>query len=35
MVWDNLQSTSPIKALPIIDDIGQILGVLMKRKDLV
>ena len=22
MVWDNLQSTSPVKALPIIDDIG-------------
>jgi len=32
MVWDNLQSTSPIKALPIIDDIGQILGVLMNKK---
>ena len=32
MVWDNLQSTSPIKALPIIDDIGQILGVLMQKK---
>jgi len=32
MVWDNLQSTSPIKALPIIDDIGQILGVMMNKK---
>ena len=32
MVWDNLQSTSPIKALPIVDDIGQILGVLMRKK---
>ena len=32
MVWDNLQSLSPIKALPIIDDIGQILGVLMQKK---
>ena len=32
MVWDNLQSTSPVKALPIIDDIGQILGVLMNKK---
>ena len=32
MVWDNLKSTSPIKALPIVDDIGQILGVLMRKK---
>ena len=32
MVWDNLQSLSPIKALPIIDDIGQILGVMMNKK---
>jgi len=32
MVWDNLQSTSPVKALPIIDDIGQILGVFMQKK---
>ena len=32
MIFDNLQSTSPIKALPIIDDIGQILGVLMNKK---
>ena len=32
MVWENLQSTSPIKALPIVDDIGQILGVLMRKK---
>ena len=32
MVWDNLQSTSPVKALPIVDDIGQILGVFMQKK---
>ena len=32
MIWDNLKSTSPIKALPIVDDIGQILGVLMRKK---
>ena len=32
MVWDNLKSTSPIKALPIVDDIGQILGVFMQKK---
>ena len=32
MVWDNLKSTSPVKALPIIDDIGQILGVFMQKK---
>ena len=32
MVWDNLQSTSIVKALPIIDDIGQILGVFMQKK---
>ena len=32
MVWDNLQSTTPIKALPIVDDIGAILGVFMKNK---
>ena len=32
MVWDNLQSTSPVKALPIIDDIGQILGVFMQKR---
>ena len=32
MIWDNLKSTSPVKALPIIDDIGQILGVLMNKK---
>ena len=32
MVWDNLQSTSPVKALPIIDDIGTILGIYMKKK---
>ena len=32
MVWDNLQSTSIVKALPIVDDIGAILGVFMKNK---
>jgi len=32
MVWDNLQSTSPVKALPIIDDIGAIVGVWMRNK---
>ena len=32
MVWDNLQSTSPVKALPIVDDIGQILGMFMQKK---
>ena len=32
LVWDNLQSTAPVKALPIIDDIGQILGVFMRKK---
>jgi len=32
LVWDNLQSTSPVRALPIVDDIGQILGVLMNKK---
>ena len=32
LVWDNLQATTPVKALPIIDDIGQILGVWMKNK---
>ena len=32
MVWDNLQSTSVVKALPIVDDIGQILGVFMQKK---
>jgi len=32
MVWDNLQSTTPVKALPIIDDIGAIVGVWMRNK---
>ena len=32
MVWDNLQSTTPVKALPIIDDIGAIVGVFMRNK---
>ena len=32
MIFDNLQSTLPVKALPIIDDIGSIAGVLMQKK---
>ena len=32
IVWDNLQSTTPVKALPIVDDIGAILGVWTKKK---
>ena len=32
LVWDNLQSTTPIKAIAIVDDIGQMLGVLMRKK---
>ena len=32
MVWDNLQSSTPVKALPIIDDIGGIVGVFMRNK---
>ena len=32
MIWDNLQSTTLVKALPIVDDIGSILGVLVKNK---
>ena len=32
LVWDNLQSTTPVKALPIVDDIGAIVGVWMKNK---
>ena len=32
MVWDNLKATSPVKALPIIDDIGAIVGVWMRQK---
>ena len=32
MVWDNLQSTSPIKALPIIDSIGSVVGTFIHKK---
>lgn len=32
LIWDNLQSTTPVKALPIVDDIGSILGVLIQNK---
>ena len=32
MVWDNLQSTTVVKALPIVDNIGSILGVWTKKK---
>ncbi len=32
LVWDNLKSTTFMKALPIVDDIGSILGVLVKNK---
>ena len=32
LVWDNAQSTSIIKALPIIDDIGSMVGVFMRGK---
>ena len=32
MIWDNLQSTTPVKALPIVDDIGSILGVFVQNK---
>ena len=32
LVWDNLQSTTPVRALPIIDDIGAIVGVWMRNK---
>ena len=31
MVFDALQGTTPMKALPIIDDIGQTAGVLVKK----
>ena len=32
LVWNNLKSTTPVKAIAIVDDIGQMLGVLMKKK---
>ena len=32
LIFDNAQSTSIIKALPIIDDIGAMVGVLMRNK---
>ena len=32
LIFDNVQSTSIIKALPIIDDIGAMVGVLMRNK---
>jgi hypothetical protein len=32
LIFDNAQSTSLLKALPIIDDIGAMVGVLMRRK---
>ena len=32
IVWDNLESTTPIKALPIVDKIGAILGVWTRKK---
>ena len=32
LIFDNAQSTSLIKALPIIDDIGSMVGVLMRNK---
>lgn len=32
LIFDNAQSTSIIRALPIIDDIGSIVGVYMKNK---
>lgn len=32
LIFDNAQSTSLIRALPIIDDIGSIVGVYMKNK---
>ena len=31
MIFDALQSTTPIKALPIIDDIGSTVGVIVKK----
>ncbi len=32
LIFDNAQSTTIIKALPIIDDIGSMVGVLMRNK---
>ena len=32
MIWDNLQSTAPIKALPIVDRIGSIAGSWVRKK---
>ena len=32
LIWDNAQSTSIIKALPIIDDIGSMVGVFMRNR---
>ena len=32
LIWDNAQSTSLIRALPIIDDIGSMVGVFMRNK---
>ena len=32
IIFDNAQSTSILKALPIIDDIGAMVGVLMRKK---
>ena len=32
LVWDNLQSTTVVKALPIVDNIGSILGAWVKKK---
>ena len=31
MIFDALQSTTPVKALPIIDDIGSTVGVIVKK----
>ena len=31
MIFDALQSTTAIKALPIIDDIGSTVGVIVKK----
>ena len=32
IIFDNAESTTILKALPIIDDIGRMVGVLMRRK---
>ena len=32
IIFDNAQSTSILKALPIIDDIGAMVGVFMRKK---